>query len=550
MRASLWRHRRLLFTLAALTTFLTTAAFFAPHDMPARIQESLPFRKNLPVPEFYDPDRQPLPAKSHPSSEQKPPKGEDPLKAAKKHVDDLFARQSTALAQARGRYTLRNNRPPPRNFDDFFRYARDNSCLVDDYDQVDRDFAPFYEISKHDKQWFRKRVELGSEKMSKDPAGMTALNINDGEVHRPSYSGSYFDGDWEGTYKKFLPHLPRMEILFNGRDEPRVVFDTTAQGPLFSEPHKLNATALVPKDANPFHMSPRPTIDFFRDKPGCGVPTTEAGLSGGVQEDVSFLLSASSAEFTTDLYPLLSMAKLSTSRCFADIVVPGQFYYRDSWWAGKFEYPSNKAWGQRKSQLYWRGKSNGGEIHGDNFRSFARFRLITLARAHLASLNATSPQKAQEQALLDVALTDFHREHCLDAATCDPVKIKQEFEIGENRAPREDAYNYKYLLDVDGNTFSGRYLGLLRSGGLVFKSTAYTEFFAPWLRPYEHYIPVRLDLSDLLEKIQWAIDNDDEAHAIMERGRAVAERVLTDKQNDCYFYRVGIEWGELWGRGA
>ncbi|KAJ7259771.1 hypothetical protein C8J57DRAFT_491164 [Mycena rebaudengoi] len=78
--------------------------------------------------------------------------------------------------------------------------------------------------------------------------------------------------------------------------------------------------------------------------------------------------------------------------------------------------------------------------------------------------------------------------------------------ITGNKSPREDAYKYKYLLDVDGNTFSGRFLGLLRYGSLVFKMIAFEEFFNDWLRPFEHYyIPV---LPDLVEKIEWAGSHD------------------------------------------
>ncbi|KAJ7128454.1 hypothetical protein C8R44DRAFT_873174 [Mycena epipterygia] len=39
------------------------------------------------------------------------------------------------------------------------------------------------------------------------------------------------------------------------------------------------------------------------------------------------------------------------------------------------------------------------------------------------------------------------------------------------------------VIDVDGMTFSGRFLGLLRSGSLVFKSTVFEEYFNDWLRP-------------------------------------------------------------------
>ncbi|KAJ7221127.1 lipopolysaccharide-modifying protein [Mycena haematopus] len=223
--------------------------------------------------------------------------------------------------------------------------------------------------------------------------------------------------------------------------------------------------------------------------------------------------------------------------CFADILMPGEFYYRNSWWAGKFEYQNDVKWEDKKGVLYWRGKSNGGHIRGTNYLSFPRFRLIDLA--------ALPENKAK--GLFDVRITQWHEWHCTD--NCDPAPIRAAYNITGESVPREEAYGYKYLLDVDGNTFSGRYLGLLRSGGLVFKSTAFTEFFTPWLVPYEHFIPVRPDLADLAEKVEWARANDEEAHRIQETGRLFAEQVLTDAQNDCYWFAVLMEWGALWGEG-
>jgi len=192
-------------------------------------------------------------------------------------------------------------------------------------------------------------------------------------------------------------------------------------------------------------------------------------------------------------------------------------------------HPNNVRWEDKKPMLYWRGMSNGGHIHKQNYRRFPRFRLIELARNH--------------SDLIDARLTTFAATHCTE--DCDGDAIVKEYGIEGPPAPREEVYRFKYLLDVDGNTFSGRYLGLLRSGSLVFKSTAFEEYFGDWLRPYEHYIPVRPDLSDLTSKVEWARQNDAEARVIQARGRQFAERVMTDKQNDCYFSAVLLEWARL-----
>ncbi|KAJ7114648.1 glycosyl transferase family 90-domain-containing protein [Mycena crocata] len=474
----------------------------------------------------------------------------------------LLAAQPATVAAARARYQLKTGREPPKGFDAFVSFAQERRCLVDAYAGVRRDFAPFWraELYADDgkRGWFKERVKKVAEKLLADSHGLTALTVKDGRVHRPDYQGTYFDGDWEATIGKFAAHLPPMTVIVNGRDEPRVVFDAKT---LFGEPSResQSTNSLVLSDSTPFGLSPPSTAAFFAPRPGC-VP---AGLGEGGKGDVSFLLSASSAEFTTDLVPVLSMTKLADPAgvaasgvgigagleaamgmggkgggehtCFVDIMVPGEFYYRNSWWAGKFEYPNNVPWVEKKDILYWRGKSNGGHIRGTNYKSFPRFRLIDLA---------ARPENMQK-GLFDVRITSWHESHCTD--DCDAEAIKKEYNIGGEVEPREEAYKYKYLLDVDGNSFSGRYLGLLRSGGLVFKSTAFAEFFTPWLVPFEHFIPVRPDLADLPAKIEWARGNDAEAHRIQESGRIFAEQVLTDAQNDCYWFAVLLEWGALWG---
>ena len=76
---------------------------------------------------------------------------------------------------------------------------------------------------------------------------------------------------------------------------------------------------------------------------------------------------------------------------------------------------------------------------------------------------------------------------------------------------------YKYVINIhgNGNEWSNRFRMLLSSGALVLKqeSTLF-EYWERNLRPFEHYIPVKADLSDLIEKVEWARDNDDAARRI------------------------------------
>ncbi|KAJ7243594.1 glycosyl transferase family 90-domain-containing protein [Mycena haematopus] len=486
---------------------------FSESEPPLPIFSPPPILSPPPPP---SPPLPPLPPPPPPHAEPLLPM--DPLTAAKINIDDLYARQSQTLEQAIARYTLGNSRLPPQNFDKWFDFAQENNCLIDEYDQIQRDFAPFYHLAERNPAHFQKMVDLGREMMLQDSKGMATIQITNGTVQMPDYTGSAFDGDWDSTISKFAHILPDMEFLINGRDEPRVVFNTR-------DPAMMQ-DAMELKDTNPFRIAPIPTSDFFKNCSGCSTLSTQ-GLTVNAIEDVAFIRSSSSADFTTDLWPILSMTKISP--CFSDILYPGQYYYYSSGWSGKFSHPNDIPWDEKLPELYWRGSSNGGHIIRDNYHKFSRFRLIKIAQNHSDIINAR--------------MTGFWESHCTFDCERDP--IIQEYDIGGDGSPREEVYYYKYSLDVDGNTFSGRYLGLLRSGSLVFKATAFDEYFSNWLKPYVHYIPVRIDLSDLVEKVEWAIAHEAEARQIQETGMLFAQRVLSDAQNNCYFSAVLLEWARL-----
>jgi hypothetical protein len=63
---------------------------------------------------------------------------------------------------------------------------------------------------------------------------------------------------------------------------------------------------------------------------------------------------------------------------------------------------------------------------------------------------------------------------------------------------------------------------------------------------------VLADLSDVVQKIEWANAHPDEARLIQLRGLEMARRVMTDEQNDCYFFAVLLEWARLqnYAKGA
>ncbi|KAJ7222868.1 glycosyl transferase family 90-domain-containing protein [Mycena haematopus] len=437
-------------------------------------------------------------------------------------VDALYARQSSTLDQAVARYSLRNNRSPPPMYDKWFEFAREHSCLIDEYDQISRDFEPFYQLAKDDPTFFKKMVDKLTPQVQEDGRGLKTGVFAANNFSWTDDQWSLYTTEWPLTFGRFQSFIPNTSIIINGRDEPRVVFNYRLP--------EMRPKALNISDETPFQHTPRPTASYFQDEMKCLIPMRPQGFTTLANDASGFMLFASSTDFAEgDLYPVMSMAKVSP--CFADILVPSEFYYNDSRWSPSYDYPNNISWHDKEDKLYWRGMTSGGWVYGENYHAFPRYRLIDIGRKH--------PN------VMDVKLSGFHGTLC--GENCDSDKIKVEYDIANESSPREEVYNFKYVFDVDGNSFSGRYLGLLRSGSL---STIFAEYFNDWLRPFEHYIPILPDLSDLVEKIEWAVANDEEAHAIQQAGQVFAQRVLTDGQNDCYFSAVMLEWARLYGMGA
>lgn len=98
---------------------------------------------------------------------------------------------------------------------------------------------------------------------------------------------------------------------------------------------------------------------------------------------------------------------------------------------------------------------------------------------------------------------------------------------------------YKYQLNIDGTVAAYRFPFLLAGDSVVLKvESPYIEHFYSNLKPWRHYIPVRANLDDLLTKIIWAKEHDEEARVIGEHGRKYAQDHLMPLDVICYHSTV------------
>ncbi|KAJ7798393.1 hypothetical protein B0H14DRAFT_3156916 [Mycena olivaceomarginata] len=488
------RHPRLIVALVAALSFFVALAVIARHGRKEIDASAL---SHIPTPNStrIGPDIDEWP--------DRPNLVDDPVVAARFSVDALFARQSSTIKQAMARYSLKTGRPPPPNYDKWFEFAREKSCLIDDYDQIHRDFKPFYELAQDDPHFFQRRLDIAFDMMKDNPKDMSNIEIKDGEVLMPEVHANAYWDTWPITIGQFASHLPDMTFIMNGHDQPRVAFNCREPGA------RSKALGLV--EQNPFSESPHPTSDWFYKLPGCDIPLSPEGFFASTNEDSAFFTSTAKPSSPLICIPCFRWRKL--------VLVSRTFYSQlRSWWSGKVAYPNNIEWKDKKSQIYWRGSSTGGQVFGSNYRDFPRFKLVELARQHSDLVNA--------------AITSFSDELC--GSECDREAIIEEYNItGQGAAARRRIRLQAVILVSYGPD-------LWYSRRLCSKSISTTG-----LDRFEHYIPVLPDFSDLLEQLEWAMSHDDEARLIQERGREISQRLMTDAQNDCYFFLVLLEWARL-----
>ncbi len=102
-----------------------------------------------------------------------------------------------------------------------------------------------------------------------------------------------------------------------------------------------------------------------------------------------------------------------------------------------------------------------------------------------------------------------------------------------------DHSKYKYIIHVDGNVNAYRLLATMLTGSLILRVTSqYTSWVDHMLQHKVHYVPVKADLSDLLDVIRWCKKNDDKCQEIAKNGMQFARSILSKKNIQSYLQNM------------
>ena len=220
-------------------------------------------------------------------------------------------------------------------------------------------------------------------------------------------------------------------------------------------------------------------------------------------------------------------------------------------------------WSKKSNTLSWSGASTGGYATIENWQTLHRQHLLLSLQSPSSTitlLNETTPGQWTPYLASTAELQPLLSLKMIAAVQCSPpacsaqhaafniTPFDPQSPLNPNRDPLNTTYLSKYTLDLDGNSFSGRYYRLLKSRSAVIKQTLFREWHDRHLVPWVHYIPLSMAGSELPEVMRF-LARDPRGGKLGERiarqGRAWANITLRKVDLRLAFLRLLLEYGRL-----
>lgn len=307
-----------------------------------------------------------------------------------------------------------------------------------------------------------------------------------------------------------------------------------------------------------------------------------------------YFVNAKHRLLTRSLFPLFSACKLQGIN--NEILIPSAMYYADI--NAVFE-DDHLSWSDKVDKANWRGSASGGSNNETNWTRFQRHRFVSMANgtqvqqteestshpmpAHLPGGNPPLPHNYPEprpdlynlvastaqsgmkewiESFADIAFTrldcfppeDYWKNN--NGTTC---PYTSPFYNTTEYMKLHDSFRAKYLPDIDGNTYSGRWRSFLLSNSVPIKATIWNEWHDARLIPWQHFVPMDNTFMDWWGIMQYFIGykpsgesvettilgHDLAARTIAENGRDWSRKVLRHEDMILYFWRVILEYARI-----
>lgn len=172
------------------------------------------------------------------------------------------------------------------------------------------------------------------------------------------------------------------------------------------------------------------------------------------------------------------------------------------------------SWEDRKSVVFWRGSAT------TNYVACAGTpveRIEQVPRIAMCLALRDFPQT--DAAVMHAWLLHLH----LGVPQADVVAFLTAEKIYQPLLPIIQHAAYRFLIDIDGVGNAWSFFEKLLLGSCILKvQSPFEQWFYGEITEWQHYVPVKQDLSDMAEKIEWCQQHQAEARTIAERGQQFA----------------------------
>lgn len=224
-------------------------------------------------------------------------------------------------------------------------------------------------------------------------------------------------------------------------------------------------------------------------------------------------------------FPILSM---TVSDDFDDIPIPTfEDWKRVCSQEDKLKFEEGKDFNYEMN-LDFSSKINKAVFRGSNTGRGTT--IHTNTRLKVAEMSFRKPLDEDGTELLDAGITKWntrpHKEFGEKYLSFTDTR-KLNFGLVKSLSPSEQS-NYKYIINIDGHVSAYRLSLELSMGSVVLLvDSEYRLWFRRFLVDGVHYISVKKDLSNLLERIKWCKRNQDKCIEIANNARKFYEKYLT-----------------------
>jgi hypothetical protein len=218
--------------------------------------------------------------------------------------------------------------------------------------------------------------------------------------------------------------------------------------------------------------------------------------------------------------PIFGQAKLKEPLTRSVVLIPDQITLSESWYSIAEEMRSVNdtiSWSQKKGKAFWRGGTGDvpiAEQENERFAPTPRWNLCRLAKQHPEWVDSLF-YKGDSPMLCK--------------------RIEQEGLFSSFVSKREHLC-YKYLPNLNGHmcSYPGLHWRLFSDSLTLMQESDQIQWFYSGLKPYQHYLPIANDMSDVIEKIKWAELHEPEVLTMIQNARQfVSENLMYE---DCYRY--------------